>query len=380
MTTSPATAPTVDVDPGQLFADPYPTYAELQTRRSRRVRAGHEPPPGHALPRRGHRQPGVGDVLRPRGERAREPGRRQHPDVVRRRAGPPAPTARDGCARSGPMSCGSTGSRSSAPTPPSSSTSWPAAAGHADLFADFATPLAAMNLAAFLGFDGVPPEQLISWCKGIIDSGGNVMNDPEVWERGFAARAGVIEAVDAAVARVRATPDPSMISSMVNTDDPMSAEQMYSNIMISIGGGLNEPRDVLLTAVYGLLTNPGQLADVKADPTLWRKAFEESCRWVAPIGMFIREVARPVELAGVTPAARRQDHRGHRVGQPGRGRLRAAGRLRSASQGSSSTWPSAAGGRTTASARGRPAPRSVVSRSRRCSSDSPACGWTRRAR
>ncbi len=171
--------------------------------------------------------------------------------------------------------------------------------GRADLFADFATPLAAKNLASFLGFDGVSPEELIEWCKGIIDSGGNVMDDPDVWARGFAARVGVITAVDAAAARVRRTPDASMISSMVNSDDPMTPEQMYSNIMISIGGGLNEPRDVMLTAIYGLLTNPDQLADVYADPSLWRAVFDESCRWVSPIGMFIRAVAAPVELAGV---------------------------------------------------------------------------------
>ena len=90
-----------------------------------------------------------------------------------------------------------------------------------------------------------------------------------------------------------------MISSMINAEEPMSAEQIYNNILISIGGGLNEPRDVLLTATYGLLTNPDQLADVKSHPRLWRSAFEEACRWVAPIGMFIRQVHRPVELSGV---------------------------------------------------------------------------------
>ena len=73
-----------------------------------------------------------------------------------------------------------------------------------------------MNLASFLGFQGVPAEQLIDWCKGIIDSGGNVMDDPEIWDRGFAARAAVVAAVDAAAERVRGNPDPSMISSMVN--------------------------------------------------------------------------------------------------------------------------------------------------------------------
>lgn len=171
--------------------------------------------------------------------------------------------------------------------------------GEADLFTDFATPLAAINLASFLGFTDVSAEELISWCKGIISSGDNYMNDPEVTARGFAARDGVMDAVDAAIDRLQGNPDPSMISSMINAEEPMSAEQIYNNILISIGGGLNEPRDVLLTATYGLLTNPDQLADVKSHPRLWRSAFEEACRWVAPIGMFIRQVHRPVELSGV---------------------------------------------------------------------------------
>jgi cytochrome P450 len=159
--------------------------------------------------------------------------------------------------------------------------------------------LAAINLASFLGFTDVSAEELISWCKGIISSGDNYMNDPEVTVRGFAARDGVMDAVDAAIDRLQGNPDPSMISSMINAEEPMSAEQIYNNILISIGGGLNEPRDVLLTATYGLLTNPDQLADVKSHPRLWRSAFEEACRWVAPIGMFIRQVHRPVELSGV---------------------------------------------------------------------------------
>jgi cytochrome P450 len=171
--------------------------------------------------------------------------------------------------------------------------------GEADLFADFATPLAATNLASFLGFIDVSAEELIGWCKGIISSADNYLNDPEVAARGYAARAGVIGAVDTAIERLQGHPDPSMISSMINADEPMTAEQIYNNIMISIGGGLNEPRDVLLTATYGLLTNPDQLVDVQRDRSLWRNAFEEACRWVAPIGMFIREVHRPVELGGV---------------------------------------------------------------------------------
>jgi cytochrome P450 len=38
------------------------------------------------------------------------------------------------------------------------------------------------------------------------------------------------------------------------------------------------------------------LAQVQADPALYALAFEESVRWVAPIGMYPRRVARDIEL------------------------------------------------------------------------------------
>ena len=37
---------------------------------------------------------------------------------------------------------------------------------------------------------------------------------------------------------------------------PILESQMIANAKIAIGGGMNEPRDALLTILYGLLTNP----------------------------------------------------------------------------------------------------------------------------
>ena len=56
---------------------------------------------------------------------------------------------------------------------------------------------------------------------------------------------------------------------------------MIANVKIAIGGGINEPRDALLTILYGLLTNPDQLEAVRAGYK-WRSAFEEGVLWVAP--------------------------------------------------------------------------------------------------
>ena len=88
--------------------------------------------------------------------------------------------------------------------------------------------------------------------------------------------------LDTAVERVRAEPDRSALSVMVNAEAPIPMSQIIANIKIAIGGGINEPRDALSTIVFGLLTEPEQLAEVKRTGK-WGAAFEEGVRWVAPI-------------------------------------------------------------------------------------------------
>ena len=51
------------------------------------------------------------------------------------------------------------------------------------------------------------------------------------------------------------------------------------------------------TIIYGLLTNPDQLEQVKQNED-WDKAFEEGVRWVAPISASSRLATEDVEIRG----------------------------------------------------------------------------------
>src|SRR2546429_8371009 len=84
---------------------------------------------------------------------------------------------------------------------------------------------------------------------------------------------------------------------MVNAKTPILESQMIANVKIAIGSGINEPRDALLTILYGLLANPDQLDGVRADGK-WRAAFEEGVRWVAPIQASSRLVMEDTESRG----------------------------------------------------------------------------------
>lgn len=178
--------------------------------------------------------------------------------------------------------------------------------GEADLFTEFAGPMAALSLAAVLGLREVGADDLQTWSQAMMDGIGNYGDDPVVWQRAEAAARAVDEAVDTAIAQLRANPDESVISAMLHADDPLSPQQIRDNIKMFIGGGLNEPRDATTVGAYGLLSHPGQLAQVQDDPARFKDVFEETVRWVAPIGMYPRQTTCETQLGGVTlPAGAR---------------------------------------------------------------------------
>lgn len=175
-----------------------------------------------------------------------------------------------------------------------------AARGEADLFSEFAAPLASRCLMELLGLTNVDWRDLIVWSQTLMDAVGNYGNDPEVWAKGAAASKAIDDALDERIPQLKANPDPSVVSAMVNAPEPMTIEQIRANVKVIVGGGLNEPRDATCTALYGLLTNPDQLTQVLADDTRWKDVFEEAVRWVAPIGMYPRRVAKQVKLGSAT--------------------------------------------------------------------------------
>jgi cytochrome P450 len=158
-----------------------------------------------------------------------------------------------------------------------------------DLFPALSGPLAARILADILGLPDASDEDMQFWSQALIDGAGNFGWAPEPFERVDRANAAMDAMIADRVEVLRANPDQSALSVMINADDPIPMSQIIANIKIAIGGGINEPRDALLTALYGLLTNSDQVAELKSSGD-WSRAFEEAIRWVAPIQVSSRLV------------------------------------------------------------------------------------------
>jgi cytochrome P450 len=169
--------------------------------------------------------------------------------------------------------------------------------GEVDLFPTLAGPLAARILAHAMGVPDASDADMQRWSQNLIDASGNFGWTPGPFEATDRANAEMDKCIRANAERVKADPDSSALSFMANAKDPIPESQMISNLKIAIGGGINEPRDALLTILYGLLTNPDQLEVVKAQGK-WRPAFEEGVRWVAPIQASSRLVMEDTEIGG----------------------------------------------------------------------------------
>jgi cytochrome P450 len=172
-----------------------------------------------------------------------------------------------------------------------------AAGPGSDLIWEYAAPYAAENLRLIMGFHNATQEDMQRWSQTMINGTGNYADDPDVWAASEKSYNEVDDAIDEILPYLRKNPDSSLLSGM--TSMPIPLEAIRANMKMTIGGGLNEPRDVLGVAVWALLSHPDQLAQVLADPALFPTVFEESIRWVAPIGMYPRETTRDTVLEGV---------------------------------------------------------------------------------
>jgi cytochrome P450 len=170
----------------------------------------------------------------------------------------------------------------------------------ADLVSEFAAPYAAENLRVVLGFRNATQEDMQRWSQTLIDGTGNYADDADVWAAAERSSREVDEAIDHVLPHLRAHPDASLLSQLSGL--PMPLDALRANLKMTIGGGLNEPRDAIATTAWALLSHPDQLESVLAGGR-WSAAFEESIRWVAPISMYPRQSTRDTELAGMAVPA-----------------------------------------------------------------------------
>jgi len=179
-----------------------------------------------------------------------------------------------------------------------------AARGQADLVSDYALPLSAEALKVITGLTNMDFAEMNRVSQGMIDGCANYAGDPAVEARCNDCTASIDRHIDERMPQVEAAPDHSMLSVQMRAG--LSVEKIRANIKLAISGGQNEPRDAIAGTAWALLAHQDQMALIDKGEATWLDAFEEYARWISPIGMSPRRIARDAEVDGI---ALRRDER-----------------------------------------------------------------------
>jgi len=169
--------------------------------------------------------------------------------------------------------------------------------GKMDLVRDFALPVAADSLRVITGLTNMPTLRMDYCSQAMLDGCANYTGDPCIAKKALDASASIDALIDDRLADLRGAPDQSILSVLNQAQVPRDA--IAGTIKVIIGGGQNEPRDAIAGTAYALLTHPEQHAAIRSGKASYTEAFQEYIRWVTPIGMTPRRVAREDAIHGV---------------------------------------------------------------------------------
>ena len=167
--------------------------------------------------------------------------------------------------------------------------------GACNLVTDYAMPVSAEALKAITGLTAMTAAEMDGVSQAMIDGCANYGGDPDTESRCHAATA----KIDDHITRMWDAPPPRSALD-VQIAAGVSEYSTRANIKLIISGGQNEPRDAIAGTVWALLTHPEQLAMIREGRAGWGHAFAEYGRWMSPIGMSPRRVARADTVGGVT--------------------------------------------------------------------------------
>lgn len=166
--------------------------------------------------------------------------------------------------------------------------------GHADLVDEFNFNFPARVIARILGLPDDDLPKFHRWAVAIISYAARQ-------EAGLEASREVREYLAPIIADRRANPTDDLISQLVTAEldgDRLSDDELYPFLLLLLPAGVETTYRGMGNLLYGLLSNPDQLAEVRADRSLIPAAVEEALRWEPPIPMLTRASTCPAHLNG----------------------------------------------------------------------------------
>ena len=159
-----------------------------------------------------------------------------------------------------------------------------------EIVSEFSTQVSAEALKLITGLSKMSWREMDRVSQGMIDGCSNYIGDPLVTKKCEDCTRSIDLHIDAQLNDPKLHEKPSLLSSQLEAG--MSMKAIKANIKLAISGGQNEPRDAIAGTIGTLLENRSQLDTIISGTETWLKAFEEYARWMSPIGMSPRRIAK----------------------------------------------------------------------------------------
>ncbi len=160
----------------------------------------------------------------------------------------------------------------------------------ANLMSEIAMPTSAYMLKVITGLTNMSEEEMDRTSQGMIDGCSNYIGDPHVTANCNNCTKSIDDHITDRINRGLDKEDLSLLAVQLRAG--LSMSQVRANIKLAISGGQNEPRDAISGAVATILKHPEQLNMVLNEHYTWMQVFEEYLRWMSPIGMSPRRIAK----------------------------------------------------------------------------------------
>ena len=165
-----------------------------------------------------------------------------------------------------------------------------------DLLTLYARELSAECLKLVTGLTNMTSIEMDRVSQGMIDGCSNYTGNKEIEENCNNCTNSIDTHINEMIGKIQMNTDFSLLSTMLEGN--LSAEQISANIKLAISGGQNEPRDAIAGCIWAAL-NFG-LKERLLEKDNWEQLFNEYCRWMSPIGMSPREIAKDFVYKNVT--------------------------------------------------------------------------------
>jgi cytochrome P450 len=169
-----------------------------------------------------------------------------------------------------------------------------------DVMADIAIPIPVLVIAKLLGVDERRIEDFRAWSEGLILNFHPARSEAET-QRMVDCILALRAFFETEIAERRARPRDDLISDILDAQEhgtELSDKDIRENCIGFLVAGNLTTSDLIGNGVLTLLQHPGELAKLRANPSLIGKAVEEILRFNPPVGQTARIADRDMTVGG----------------------------------------------------------------------------------